>query len=68
MEGYKTIAELSKEWNLTVRRIQKLCSEGKLPGAKKIGTIWAVPEGVERPIDARVKTGQYRNWGKRKEK
>ena len=68
MDGYKTISELAKEWNLTVRRVQKLCSEGKLPGAQKFGTIWAIPEGVKRPKDARVKTGEYRNWRKKKEK
>ena len=49
MEGYTTISELAKEWDLTVRRIQKLCSDGKFPGAKKFGTIWAIPKGVERP-------------------
>ena len=67
MEGYKTISELAKEWNLTVRRVQKMCSEGKLLGAQKIGAIWAIPEDVERPKDARVKTGEYRNWRKNKE-
>lgn len=68
MEGYKTISEIAKEWNLTVRRIQKLCADGKLPGAQKFGTLWAIPEDVEKPKDARVKTGQYRNWRKNKEK
>lgn len=27
MEGYKTISELAKEWNLTVRRVQNMCAD-----------------------------------------
>ena len=61
MDGYRTISKLAKECNLTIRRIQKLCAEGKLPGAQKFGTIWALPKAVERQKDARVKAGEYRN-------
>lgn len=25
---------------------------------------WAIPADTEKPMDARVKTGQYRNWRK----
>ena len=65
MDGYITISELAKKWNLTVRRVQKLCSEGRLVGAQKFGTIWAIPEGIERPEDGRVKSGKYKNWRKK---
>ena len=44
---------------LTTRRIQVLCLEGRLPDAKKFGRQWAVPADIEKPDDARIKTGKY---------
>ena len=62
MDGFLTIKEIAEKWNLTDRQVQKMCSEGKIPGASKFGNVWAIPEGTERPVDGRVTTGQYRNW------
>ena len=67
MDGYITITELAKKWNVTVRRIQKLCAEGRIPGATKFGTIWAIPVDAEKPKDERVTTGKYINWRKNRE-
>lgn len=68
MEEYLTIKEIAEKWGLTPRRVQKMCSEGRLPGAKKFGRNWAIPKDVERPKDARITTGQYKNWRKKVEK
>ena len=62
MEGYLSIKEIAEKWNLTPRRVQKMCSEGLIPGVTKFGKSWAIPEGVAKPKDRRVKTGCYRNW------
>ena len=35
MEGYITIKELAEKWDLTVRRVQILCAEGRIPGVQK---------------------------------
>lgn len=59
MEGYMTIAEASKKWGIGERRINTLCLEGRLEGAMKFGNTWAIPEGAEKPKDARVKSGRY---------
>lgn len=64
MMDFLTIKEVAETWNVTPRRIQKMCAEGRIPGAKKFGRDWAIPADTEKPIDARVKTGQYRNWRK----
>lgn len=53
-ENYKTLREVAEEWGITVRRVQMLCVDGKLPGAKKLGKMWVVPADVERPVDKRV--------------
>lgn len=57
--AYMTIQSASRKWNISERRIQVLCSEGRLPGAIKFGRQWAIPEGESKPVDARVKSGKY---------
>ena len=44
---------------LSTRRINVLCSEGRIPGATKIGSYWAIPAEAEKPKDARIKSGKY---------
>lgn len=68
MENYITIKELAEKWDITPRRIQKLCSEGKLPGAVKFGRDWAIPRDIERPSDNRITTGEYKDWRKKANK
>jgi hypothetical protein len=57
---YMTIQDASEKWGISSRRIQVLCSEGRLPGAVKFGRQWAIPADLDKPADARVKTGKYR--------
>lgn len=54
-----TIAEASKKWGIGERRINTLCLEGRLEGAEKFGSTWAIPEEMEKPKDARIKSGKY---------
>lgn len=51
---YKTTVEMAGIWGISERRIAKLCAESRIPGAKKIGNAWAIPDGAEKPNDARV--------------
>lgn len=67
MEGYATIKEMAAKWDLTERRVQKMCEDGILPGVTKFGNVWAIPDTTERPKDGRIKSGKYRNWRKKKE-
>ena len=64
IKGYKSIQEISIEWNKSPRQIQNLCATGKIPGAAKLGRSWAIPEDAEKPSDGRITTGEYRNWRK----
>ena len=59
MNGYTTIQEIAKEWGVSERRVNVLCSEGRIEGAVKFGNTWAIPETAEKPADARIKTGRY---------
>ena len=65
MDGYKTIREMAEKWNLTPRMVQKMCAEGRIPGASKFGRDWAIPKDAEKPPDGRMTTGAYVNWRKK---
>ena len=56
---YLSISQVSEKWRLYTRRINVLCSEGRIPGATKIGSYWAIPADAEKPADARIKSGRY---------
>ena len=44
-----------------------MCAEGKIQGAVKFGRDWTIPVNAEKPRDARVKSGEYRNWRKKQD-
>lgn len=49
------IKEASQKWNVSERRIRKLIQDGRIIGAKKIGTTWIIPDDTSKPIDKRIK-------------
>ena len=66
MDGFMTIKEAAKKWDVTIRWVQKLCSAGRIDGVQRFGRAWVIPIGTEKPKDARVTTGEYRNWRTKK--
>ena len=56
---YLSVSQTAERWGITRRRIQRLCNEGRVEGAVKIGSYWAIPEDAEKPKDARIKSGKY---------
>lgn len=59
MIGYMKIQEAAQKWGISERRINALCLEGRLEGAIKFGNTWAIPVDMEKPQDARIKSGKY---------
>lgn len=57
---YLSISQLSKKWGISGRRIQTLCTEGRVAGATKIGSYWAIPADAKKPKDERIKSGKYK--------
>lgn len=51
--------QTAEKWGISGRRIQRLCAEGRISGATKIGSYWAVPVDAQRPKDGRIKSGKY---------
>ena len=56
---YLSIAQTAEKWGISTRRIQILCNEDRIPGAMRIGYVWAIPADAEKPADARIKSGKY---------
>lgn len=56
---YLSIKQTAEKWGISGRRIQRLCAEGRISGATKIGSYWAVPVDAQRPKDGRIKSGKY---------
>ena len=52
---YLPIQDFADKWKISKRRIQILCKESRISGAKMIGNMWVIPIDAERPADARVK-------------
>lgn len=44
-----TAQEASAKWGITVRRVQIFCNEGRIPGARKHASVWAIPHNAEKP-------------------
>lgn len=53
MEGYLSIREAAEKWGVSERRIGQYCTEGRIPGAERFGTSWAIPISAEKPSDPR---------------
>lgn len=61
---YITAKEAAGKWGISQRRVQVLCTQGKIQGAKKLGWAWAIPSKVEKPKDARTTDEKKRSiWG-----
>ena len=63
MDGYVTVNEMAKRWNVSVRQVQLLCQNGKIEGASRFGNAWAIPEKVPKP----TRTGKLKPGRKPKE-
>ena len=55
---YLKIDEIAAKWGIGVRRVQLLCSEGKIPGAVRFGRDWMIPTDAQKPADGRTKAGR----------
>ncbi len=53
--NYISVAQAAEKWQVTPKRVQVLCSEGRIEGAQRVGNQWTIPETAEKPQDARKK-------------
>lgn len=55
---YLKIEDVANKWGLSTRRVQVLCSQGKVEGAFRFGRDWMIPKDANRPTDGRTKAGR----------
>ena len=46
MEKLYSTAEAAKTLGISSRRVAVLCTDGRFPGAQKIGKTWVIPESA----------------------
>jgi len=49
LDNYFEPEEAAKLWNISTRQVQRLCKDGRVEGAVKFGTSWAIPKEVKKP-------------------
>lgn len=47
--------QAAEKWGISDRRVRKLCIDGAINGAFKIGKNWFIPESANKPSDSRMK-------------
>ena len=61
MKTYISIREAAEKWGVSERRINQYCTEGRIPGAQRIGKSWAIPADAEKPGDPRRMRSNRKN-------
>ena len=54
-----TPIEAAEEWGITQRRVQVLCTNGRVLGAIRIKGGWFIPKGTPKPPDGRVNNKRH---------
>ena len=50
---YISCAGAAEKWEISARRVQKLCEDNRIPGAVKFSRVWLIPKDAEKPVDGR---------------
>ena len=56
---YSSVSEISEKFNISKRRVQTLCEQGRLSGAKRISGVWLIPSDVKKPKDKRYSKNKF---------
>lgn len=50
---YTTVKEAAVRWNISPRRVQRLCEQERIPGVQRFGKSWMIPQDAVKPTDPR---------------
>lgn len=50
---YISAGQAADKWGIKVRRVQKLCEDGRIKGVVRFGRTLMIPKNAEKPQDAR---------------
>lgn len=52
---YISVNEAAAKFNISKRRVQTLCEQGRIDGANIVDGVWLIPDTVPKPFDRRRK-------------
>ena len=52
---YISVNDAATKFNISKRRVQLLCEQGRISGANMVSGVWLIPETAPKPIDGRKK-------------
>ena len=48
--NYISVREAAERWEMTPRRVQVLCNDGRIDGAQRVGNVWPIPENADKDV------------------
>lgn len=58
---YISVKEAASRWEISERRVQKLCEGNRIEGVMRFGHSWTIPKSAKKPYDLRIK--KHKNRG-----
>jgi len=55
MQNFISVAEAAARFNISNRRVQLLCEQGRIENAERISGVWLIPAYAQKPVDGRKK-------------
>jgi len=51
---YESAEKVARRWGVSARWVQALCRGRRISCAQRLGRVWMIPRGAEKPVDQRV--------------
>lgn len=48
-----SVREVASKWEISERRVQRLCEDGRIEGVQRFGRSWMIPKNAKKPTDLR---------------
>lgn len=58
---YISVSDAAEKFNISKRRVQLLCEQGRIEGANRLSGVWLIPTNAKKPDDARRKSNIPQN-------
>lgn len=52
---YISVSDAAAKFNISKRRVQLLCEQGRISGANMVSGVWLIPETAPKPVDEGIK-------------
>ncbi|MDD2294443.1 MAG: helix-turn-helix domain-containing protein [Eubacteriales bacterium] len=50
---FMSVKDAALLWNVSKRRVQKFCEDGRIDGIRRFGRSWMIPQNAKKPADPR---------------